>query len=146
MSEAWNEFNRRVGLWQQAGDAERLRMINRYHEAFRYRETQPEQQFALLTRCRDEAKRLNEPWWVFFFESWRLSTLTADLHDFARARPLAIELMVRFSSPEGRVHPDRIRVYTSVLYTYLKVDPAAAAQMRVPEWYLEKLARINLGG
>jgi hypothetical protein len=34
-----------------------------------------------------------------------------------------MELMVRFNSPEGRAHPDRISVLTSVLYTYLQVDP-----------------------
>jgi hypothetical protein len=123
MSEVWDEFNRRVGLWQEARDAERLRMIAQYHEAFRYRETQPEHQFALLTRCRNEAQRLDEPWWDLFFEYWRLATLTADLHDFARAQPLAIELMVRFSSLEGRDHPQRIAIYTNVLYTYLQVDP-----------------------
>ncbi len=123
MSEIWNEFNQRVGLWHQPQDAERLRMIDVFNEAFRYRETEPEHQFALLTRCRDEARRLNEPWWVLFFEFWRLSTLTADLHDFSRALPLAMELTIRFSTPEGRVHPQRIGIHTQVLYTYLQVDP-----------------------
>lgn len=123
MSDIWDELNRRVGLWQEAGDAERLALVDLYHKALRYRETEPEYQLALLTRCRDEAQRLGEPWWVLFFESWRLGTVTADLHDFARALPLAMELMVRFNRPEGLAHPRRIEILTNILYTYLEVDP-----------------------
>ena len=85
MSEYWDEFNRRVAVWQQAGDAECLKLVDLYHEAMSYRETEPEYQLALLTRCRDEAQRLGEPWWVLFFGYWRLSTVTADLHDFSRS-------------------------------------------------------------
>ena len=123
MSDVWTEFYRQVDHWRQAGDADRLKLADLYHEALRFRETEPEYQFELLTQARNEAQRLEEPWWILFYEYWRLSTLTADLHDFARAHPLAMELMVRFSSPEGRVHPERIGIYTCVLYTYLQVDP-----------------------
>ena len=123
MSDKWNEFNRRVADWQQKGDAECLKLVDLYYEAFRHRETEPERQLELLTRGRAEAQQLNEPWWVLFFESCRLSTLTADLHDFARALPVAMELMVRFNSPQGQAHPERIGILTNVLYTYLEVDP-----------------------
>jgi hypothetical protein len=123
MSAEWREFHQRVTTWQQAGDAERLRLADLYYEAYRHRETDPERQLEVLTRARDEARRLNEPWWVLLFESNRLGTLTADLHDFARALPLAMDLLVRFHGPEGRAHPQRVYVLTTVLYTYLQVDP-----------------------
>jgi hypothetical protein len=123
MSAAWDEFNRRAAEWRQVGDTQRLRMAATFQDAFRYRETQPEQQLTMLTRCRDEARRLNEPWCVLFFDLWRLSTITADLHDFARALPLAIELLLRVNRPEARDHPCRVEVHTEVLYTYLQVDP-----------------------
>jgi hypothetical protein len=123
MSAHWNEFDRRVDSWRQAGDYERLKMVELYHEAIRHRETNPEYVFELFTRGRSEAQRLSEPWWVLFFEYWRLSTVTADLHDFASALPLAMELMVRFNTPEGLAHPQRVNILTSVLYTYLQVDP-----------------------
>jgi hypothetical protein len=119
----WDEFERRVAAWQQEGDTERLKLAELHDEAFRYRETDPEHQFELFTRGRDEAQRLNEPWWVLFFERWRLSTLTADLHDFARALPLAMELMVRFNKPDAQAHPERVDILISVLYTYLQIDP-----------------------
>lgn len=94
-----------------------------YHDAMRYRETDPEHQLALLTQGRDEALRLNEPGVALFFESWRLTTLTSDLCDFARAHPLAIELMVRVSKPEFQGHSDEASIWNNVLCTYVEVDP-----------------------
>ena len=43
--------------------------------------------------------------------------------DFTRALPLAVELMVRINSPEGRAHSEWLNVLTNVLYTYTNVDP-----------------------
>ena len=94
-----------------------------FHEGGDCHETDPERTFALYTRGRDEARRLNEPWWDLFFESWRLTGLTSHLMDFTRALPLAVELTVRFSSPEGRAHSEWLNVLTNVLYTYTNVDP-----------------------
>src|SRR5436190_23362918 len=101
MSDHWDEFDQRVSTWQRAGDTERLRLVELHEESFHYRETAPERKLELLTQARDEAKELNETWWVLFFEYSRLSTLTADLHDSARALPLALALPVRAN------HPDR---------------------------------------
>ena len=121
--DCWEEFNRKVALWQEEDDLDRLQMADLYYEAFEFRETNPELKYEMLTRGRNEAQRLNEPLFVLFFDDERLSTLTSDLHDFARAMPLAMELMVRFSKPEAAVHPRRVSVLTNVLYTYLQVDP-----------------------
>ncbi len=123
MSAIWTEFTRRVALWRQADDVERLKLTKLYYEASPYRETDPEHAFVLFTRGRDEAQRLNEPWWVLFFEEWRLSTLTADLEDFSRALPLAMELMVRFNSAEGKAHPSQCSILIEVLSTYANIDP-----------------------
>jgi hypothetical protein len=123
MSDYWAEFHRRVEQWQDAGDTQRLELAEQYVAACEFRETEPERQLEMFTRARDQARRLKEPWWVLFFETWRLSTLTADLHDFARAMPLAMELMVRFNSPEGQAHSCHSTILTNVLYTYLQVDP-----------------------
>jgi hypothetical protein len=123
MSNRWDEYGRRVHIWQEAGDTERLDLPRLYHEGWDCHETDPERSVALFTRGRDEARRLNEPWWELFFESWRLTGLTSHLMDFTRALPLAVELMVRFQSPEGRAHPDWLSVLANVLYTYINVDP-----------------------
>lgn len=123
MSGQWDEFNRRVGLWQRTGDAERLALPGLLHEGFRNQETDPELSFALFTRGRDEAQRLNEPWWVLFFENWRLTALTCYVMDFSRALSLAVQLMVRFNAPDGQAHPDRHTVLDNVLYTYINIDP-----------------------
>jgi hypothetical protein len=119
----WDEYHRRIEVWEQAGDSERLEMPRMCEEAFLFRETDPEHMYVLFTRCRDAAKRLDEPWWVLFFESWRLSTLTSDLEDFERALPLAMELMVPFNSPAGQSHAMRMSVLNDVLCTHVSRDP-----------------------
>ena len=123
MSQQWAEFYRRIDAWRAAGDPARLRLLDLYDEAYRYRESHVEHRLTMMTHCRDEALRLDEPWWVLFFEFLRLDTVTSSMHDFARALPLAMDLIVRFNGPEGRVHPFRIGLLTMVLYTYLKIDP-----------------------
>jgi hypothetical protein len=123
MSDTWDEYWRCVRVWQQAGDKERLELPRLYHESQECQETDPEWSVALFTRARDEARRLNEPWWDLFFESWRLTGLTSHLMDFTRALPLAMELTVRVNSPEGRAHSEWLNILTNVLYTYTNVDP-----------------------
>lgn len=119
----WGEYHRRVNDWRTGSCVEHIRLADEFDHSWTYRESDPERFLAILTHCRDGFQRLNEPWMVLFFEHWRLGALTADLHDFARALPLAHELMVRFSTPEGQAHACYESVYTGVLYTYLSIDP-----------------------
>lgn len=119
----YSEYHRRVEAWRKAGATEQLRMIAYYGKVWGQQETNPEAGFNIITQCRNEAQRLNEPWWVLYFEYQRLATLTASMHDFGRALPLAQELMVKFAAPEGRAHSEYDSLYTSVLYTFLSIDP-----------------------
>lgn len=119
----WAEFNRRVEAWIESEDHERLRLVDLYHESHDFRETNPEYQLTLLTIGRNDARRLKEPWWALFFESWRLTVMTADLHDFARARPLVEELLAQLNSREWQDHSEAHSIRTNGLYTYLQVDP-----------------------
>ena len=123
MSDDGNEFHRCVDEWQQPKDADRLAMTEYLHQGFECQESNPEQSLALFTRGRDQAQRLNEPWWILFYESWRLTALTSFLEDFARAQPLAMELMIRFNSPPGLNHSQRASVLVNVLETYSSIDP-----------------------
>ncbi len=124
MSDEWDEHNRSVSAWQAAGDAARLALPDLYEAGFGCHETDPDRSLALFTRGRDEAARLGESWWVLFFESWRLTALTAYAMDFARALPVAAELMPRFEAPAARRHPWRVGVLINVVYTHAQVDPA----------------------
>ena len=123
MSDYWGEFLQRIDVWQQGGDVERLQLVDLYHEACRYQETDPERKFEVLSRARSEAQRLNEPWWVLFLRPTDSKPLRQTCTISRGALPLAMELMVRFNSPEGRAHPQRMDILTNVLYTYLQVDP-----------------------
>lgn len=123
MSSHFEEYDRRISTWHEEGDWERLQMVDLHQETFQYRETNPEYRYELLTRVREMAQRLNEPWFVLFFDAERLGTLTSDLHDFARATPVAMDLMVRVSKPDAAAESQRVSVLTDVLYTYVEVDP-----------------------
>ncbi len=94
-----------------------------HHQAWAAQEKNPELSYQLFTQGRDEARGLGEPWWVLNYENWRLNALTCFLMDFSRALPLAVELMARFSTPEGRAHGDRLQVLDNVAYTYVSTDP-----------------------
>ena len=122
MSTNWDEYHRRVNLWHATGDSERLALTDVYQEAWQLQETDTEQSLALFTRGRNEARRLNEPWWVLFFENLRLETLVGYIEDFARALPLVVELMVQFNAPGGRTHEFRHWVLRNILHTYISID------------------------
>ena len=123
MCREWAEYDRRVNLWQATGDTERMGLIDLYREGWQLQETHAEQSFALFTRGRNEARRLNEPWWVLFFEHWRLNAITCFAGDYVRALPLALELMVRFNAPDGQSHEFRNWILMHVLAVYTSIDP-----------------------
>ena len=106
-----------------ADDSERLGLTGFFHQAWQLQETDAEQSFAIFTRGRDEARRLNESWWVLFFEHWRLNAMVCYVGDFARALPLGLELMVRFHAPDGQASEWRIWVLMHVFTIYSNIDP-----------------------
>jgi hypothetical protein len=123
MSASADEFNHRLGLAHQNQDAKTLSLADLYIQGFACQEYDPERSFALFTKGRDEGVRLDDPWWVAFFEDWRLTAITSYVMDFSRALPLAVELMVRYNSAQGPDGFERLSILINVLYTYLNIDP-----------------------
>ena len=118
----WIEYQRFIDQWRRAEDSERLELDTLFNQGFQCQEKDPDRSFALFTRGRDEATRLGETWWVLFFESWRLSALNAYSMDFARALPLAMQLLVRINSPMAQAHEWRTLIMINALYTYISSD------------------------
>ncbi|MBS0202431.1 MAG: hypothetical protein JSS49_05980 [Planctomycetes bacterium] len=117
-----DELSAQVNALYESGDKDRQSLPSLVNQAFACHETDPERSLSLCTRGRDEALRLNEPWWVLYFESSRLEVMTAHLEDFGRALPLAMDLIVRFNTPPGSSHPSRNGVMVAVLETYQQID------------------------
>ncbi len=124
----WDEYHRCVERWRKAGDAARLALPAFYRQGWECHEKAPDRSFDLFTRGRDEAARLGEPWWVLFFESWRLSALTAYSMDFARALPLAMELLPRVCTVAARSHGCRNVIFMNALYAYISADAVGYQQ------------------
>lgn len=123
MSDLWDDYERYVRQWRAEGDSERLAMAELAVEGYRYQESDPGASIAVYDRGRQEAIRLQEPWWVLAFEGWRLNAATSFAMDFARAMPLAVELMARVNGPAALGHSHRADILTNALYTYTNVDP-----------------------
>lgn len=117
-----DELSAQVRALYESEDTDRHALPSLVNQAFACHETDPERSLSLFTRGRDEALRLNEPWWVLYFESSRLEAMTAYLEDFGRALPLAMDLIVRFNTPPGSSHPSRNGVMVAVLETYQQID------------------------
>ncbi len=121
MSDDSNDFNRRLLAIQQAG--ERLALAFLFEESLSFHETDPERALLLITRGRDKARRMGETWWELYYESWRLTAISSLIMDFTRGLPMAIEIMVRFQTPEGRAHSEWLNVLGNTLSTYTNIDP-----------------------
>jgi hypothetical protein len=124
----WDWFNDCRFEWQDAGDDERLRLVDLHHEGFRHQETDPETTLALFTEGRQLAQKLNEPWWVLFYDVWRVIAYLSYLRDFKRGLELAVACAVEVRKPQFAGHPWRIACFNELTYAYVNVDPVGYAE------------------
>src|SRR5690242_11890427 len=89
------------GRWEaiRNGDQERLAMIGAFDEASPLFRTNPEQSLALMEQGHAIARRLNEGWWMRFYEHWRLQVLLHYKCDYDAALELAIKAAVEARKP-----------------------------------------------
>lgn len=123
MNVKWDEYERRVAIWHSRDDAEEMQFVRLLEDGYDCQENDPERGFELFTEARDRACQLNEPWWILFFEAWRLTSLTSHVMDFSRALPLAKEIVTRIALAEFRNHEWWPSILNNVLYAYISTDP-----------------------
>jgi hypothetical protein len=123
----WDWFNRCCDDFQQARDRERLRMLAYHHEGFAYQETDPERAVALFTQGRNLAERLGEPWWVLFYDVWRVQAIIAYMKDFRNVLDLAVGTALEMRKPAFAGHPWRFAIFNHLLRIYTEIDPRGHA-------------------
>lgn len=109
-------------------DRDRQRLPLAYHEAFQYREIDPDRAIAILSEARDLARRLDEPWWDVFYDSARISALIHFKRDFRNVIDLATRCALEIRKPGFAQFPGRVRVLDALLCAYLGCDAEGYAE------------------
>jgi hypothetical protein len=121
------------------GDAQRLRLVRFHREAYAHRHTDPDRMLALFDEGRRLALVLNEPWWVLFFDHWRVETLIYYKDDYREVIDLAVRATLEMRKPVHEQHPLRFAVWCNLVAAYLCVDPRGyAGQIREALDYLRQ--------
>src|SRR5947209_12615953 len=112
---------------RSAGDGERLRLSRLHTEAYSHRQTAPDRMMALLEEGRRLARRLDEPWWVLFFDHWMLETLIYYKDDYRDVIERGIRATLELRKPGFEKYPLRFGIWCNLVAAYLCVDPRGHA-------------------
>lgn len=119
------------------GDERRMRLVAHYQSAQDLKDT-PDAALAELERGRRLAVELGEPWWVLFFEHWKLQCLLNHAQDTTRAMPLAVAATVEARKPAYDGCPQRLCVHDDLITAYLSLDgPGYAKEIAESLAYME---------
>lgn len=108
---------------RQARDPVRLQMTRLHALAYDHRQTNPDRMLEILEDGRRTAQRLEEPWWVAFFDHWKLETLIYYKDDYRDVVDLAVRLTLELRKPLYEQFPLRFGVWCNLVAAYLCVDP-----------------------
>jgi hypothetical protein len=108
---------------QASGDRERVRLATLHGEAYSHRQSDPDRMLALLEEGRRLALRLHEPWWVLFYEHWKLETLIYYKDDYREVIDLAVRATLELRKPIFESYPLRFGIWCNLVAAYLCVEP-----------------------
>jgi hypothetical protein len=105
------------------GDRERVRLASLHGEAYSYRQHAPDRMLSILEEGRRLALRLREPWWVLFYDHWKLETLIYYKDDYREVIDLAVRATLELRKPIFETYPLRFGIWCNLVAAYLCVDP-----------------------
>ncbi|MGL4551075.1 MAG: hypothetical protein ACRC33_07800, partial [Gemmataceae bacterium] len=109
------------------GDRDAVRLSALHGEAYAHRQDDPDRMYALLDEGRLLAARMEEPWWVLFFEHWQLETLIYYLDDYRDVLDRAVRLTLEVRKPAFDGYPLRFGIHCNLVAAYLCIDPRGHA-------------------
>jgi hypothetical protein len=123
----WDWYTSSMRQFRRDEDRERIRM-GRYHSAgFDCQESDPARSLALFTEGRNLAAQLNEPWWVLFYDVWRVQAQTDYLEDYRDVLDLAVRTALEFRKSSYTGHPWKFAIFNHLLRIYTEIDPVGHA-------------------
>ncbi len=105
------------------GDDERLRLTDFYFRARAVSHEAPDQKLATFRAGGELARRLNEPWWVMFYEFWQISTLLVHQLKVTDALDLATRAVLEVAKPLYDGFPGRPNLNLLLVSVYMEIDP-----------------------
>jgi hypothetical protein len=81
----------------------------------------------LLAEGRALAEQLREPWWVLFFDHWRLQALLHFKYDYRDVMDLAVQATLEARKPQYAQLPQRVCLHEDLIYAYVGTDPEGHA-------------------
>jgi len=134
----WDWYNECLRRFKRDSDRERLRMARFHPQGFDCQETDPERTLALFTEGRNLAEQLGEPWWVLFYDVWRVQALIGYLHDYRNVLDLAVRCALEVRKPSYDRHPWKFAIFNHLVRIYTEIDPLGHADaIREALAYLE---------
>ena len=119
-----HEFSRDAA---SKGDSERLRLVELQERALGHGKANPDMMLAVLKEARALAEQLNEPWWVLFFDHWRLQALLHYKLDYREVLDIAVHATLESRKPQCDQLPQRICLHEDLIYAYIGIDPLGYA-------------------
>ncbi len=107
----------------ESGDDQRFQIYQLALEASEYGKEDPELNLATLNEGRALASQLNEPWWILFFDHWRLQNLLNYQRDFREVVEIAVTATLEARKPIYAHFPQRICLHEDLITAYLGIDP-----------------------
>ena len=104
------------------GDADRLRMARLHYDGWNWRDTDPDQAYALYDQGWQLARRLSEPWWQLFYAHWRLGALLYFKRDYRDVLGPAVEAVLEVRKPQYDAFPFRFAIFYDLVSAYLGID------------------------
>ena len=115
-----DEFRKRG---QADGDKPRLRLTEIHAEAWQYRETNSDRMIGLYLEGRHLAEQLREPWWMLFFDYWRLDGMIHWKGDYRGAHEIAIQNVLKSRTATYTQFPLNFSIQRDLANVYLATDP-----------------------
>jgi hypothetical protein len=119
----WDQFFEIREEFFRNGDEDRLRLTFLHSEGFACQETDPDRTLAIFTEGRQLARRLNEPWFVLFYDVWRVIAQLSYKHDFRNVLDLAIQCALEMRKPANAQHAWRFAAFNNLVNAYAGIDP-----------------------
>jgi hypothetical protein len=127
MSSTWDWFDEFEWEARAAGDGERALLGELHRRAYRFRESDPDQALALYQEGRQLAARLQEPWWVLYYDQQRVHALLHFKQDYRDVLELAVRNTLEVRKAPYAGFPRRLLIHADLVSSYLGTDPAGHA-------------------
>lgn len=111
------------------GDENRILVSDIYSLSISEMQKNPDYVIADLQQRSALARQLNEPWWVLFYDHWRLQCLLFYKRDYNQALDLAVRSAVEARKPACATLPQRVCLHEDLIYAYLGIDPRGHAKL-----------------